>query len=493
MKNRIWLISLVFVFLSSFYSCENDDDVIENKIISFGVQLSSNSFTAGTVNNGTIKLKTLSWIENPRAMVATFTATGEVRVNGVIQESGVTANDFSKEVVYTVTANGKDPVNYTVILESPQLSGLPVLNINTNNAPILDKVNYVPGMVKIVDYNNESYNAEYPMGVRGRGNSTWTYPKKPYRIKLDSKNSVLGLKEEKSWVLLANYQDPTLMMNNIALELGKRLGLRYTNNYRPVDVFLNGLYQGNYLLTEQVEVAENRVNVDKKTGFLVEMDAYYDEDWKFKSEVYSLPVMLKSPDYSDALDQVIKKAIKDLETAVSSPAFPNTNYKDLIDIQSLIDYLLVNEIVRNNEPKHPKSTYMYKEASGKFYMGPLWDFDWTFGYSGSGFIYFNSPRSLVFKAGMAASDPRPGTMFFCRFFEDPEFCRQYKSRWNQLKETQIRTMLTFIDQQADLLLKSQSYNFSVWPNNLTYTAEIAKMKTWFEQRIAYLDEEINKF
>ena len=100
-----------------------------------------------------------------------------------------------------------------------------------------------------------------PGRIRGRGNSTWLwYPKKPYRIQLDSKAELLGLKADKDWVLPADYRDPTHLRNTFAFTLGQALELPYTNHSRYVEVTFNNDYIGFYMLTEQVEQGENRVN-----------------------------------------------------------------------------------------------------------------------------------------------------------------------------------------------------------------------------------------
>jgi spore coat protein CotH len=285
---------------------------------------------------------------------------------------------------------------------------------------------------------------------------------------------------------LANYIDPTLIINTIAFELGHRIGLSYTNHYTPVEVFLNGVYQGSYLLTEQMQVGKGRVDIDEDEGFFVELDSYYDEEPKFRTGLYDLPVMIKSPEDLDNPEgyDFVKTAINGLETAMKADSFPESGYRDLIDMDTFVDFLLINEIVHNNELGHPKSTYMYKDkGDAKISMGPLWDFDWAFGYSGSGHEYFNYP------------DIRSGKhTFFQRFFEDPAFTAQYKAHWNA-KYAEIAGISSFIDEQAEKLRKSQVENFKIWwkNDNINYTNEIEKMKTWWAARIAYLNTEINQY
>ena len=163
-----------------------------------------------------------------------------------------------------------------------------------------DKNDYRDCKIKI-ESDTAAWNYEGRGRIRGRGNSTWLwYPKKPYRIKLDEKASILGLEEEKDWVLLANYRDPTHLMNTFVFEMGRGLGMPYSNHTRYVEVTLNGDYIGLYQLTEQVEQGKNRVNISGKQGWLLSLDvddgpeeAPEAED-NFWSEVYGMPVCEES-------------------------------------------------------------------------------------------------------------------------------------------------------------------------------------------------------
>ncbi|KAA6305826.1 hypothetical protein EZS27_042520, partial [termite gut metagenome] len=161
------------------------------------------------------------------------------------------------------------------------------------------------------EYNFEGKEA----GIRGRGNVTWTYPKKPYRLKFDKKISVFGLGEAKSWVLLANYRDPTLIMNTVAFELGHKLKFPYTNHANHVEMFVNEEYKGSYMLTEQVQVDKYRIDIDEKKDFFVELDTYYDEEIKFRSALINLPVNVKSPEVKNESEiEFVKIAINNLLT-----------------------------------------------------------------------------------------------------------------------------------------------------------------------------------
>ncbi len=426
--------------------------------------------------------------------VATFETNEKnvVTVNGKKQKSGVTALDFSQPVVYKVKTPKGESQEYTVKIKWKK--GLPHISINTENSqPITSKEDYLRAYL-VVDGKGMFENFIDSIKVRGRGNSTWGYPKKPYKIKLDSKESILGLKKEKKWVLLANYLDPTHMLNMFALKAGQLIGLKYTNHAIPVDVSVNGQYMGIYTFTEQVEVKKNRVNVDKKKGVLLEFDSYFDEEFKFKSPYFNLPVMVKDPDLEDEkpedqekLFNKIKEDFTALETALVDPTFPNNNYKDLIDVESVIKYLIIYNITDNRELNHPKSTYMHKDKKGKYFMGPIWDFDWAYGYEGTNkhFSKYNIP--LLKKI----STYDTGTAFFKKIMEDSKNRELYKSMWKKFKSSDLPQLMKYIDAMEINIEESQPKDYQIWGKGTkNYSEKIKQFKQWLNNRANFIDSEI---
>jgi spore coat protein CotH len=370
-------------------------------------------------------------------------------------------------------------------------TGLPIISIETKDRQaITSKEIYIDAVITISGAGNPSHNlTETATTIRGRGNSTWVeFPKKPYRLKFPEKQELFGYPKAKSWVLLANARDSTLMMNTIALKLGSDMGLPYTNHTVHVELVLNGVYEGSYVLTEQVQVGKGRVDIDEDDGFLVELDHHYDEEPKFTSASSQLPVMIKSPeDLADSSGyDFVKTTINELDALLFEAGFPENGYRDLIDMDTFVKFLLVNEIVGNHELVWPASGYMYKEKDkplSRICLGPLWDFDWAFACAGGMHKYFGNSRYRI-------SLHR----FFERFFDDPAFKTRYKEIWNEYY-TQIMNTVSFIDETAAMLDKSQTANFTVWPWRATgtYQNEISRMKTWWRDRVAYLNTEINKY
>jgi len=486
----------------SIAACSDKNDVLDlnKEIKSFKLSAGLNGLSkdvVGKINNSdkTIILETDEWIDD-MIFTPSFLSEGVLTVNGVTQRDGIDVHDFENDVIYTVTAEDGSRQNFTVVFDSPLKSGLPILKIDIDGGKeITEKVSaYENAYIRVIDKKNPEYSFEKEVGIRGRGNTTWKYPKKPWRIKFDKKTSMFGFGAEKSWVLLSNYQDQTLMINTTAFEIARRLGLEYTNTSNHVELYMNGTYRGSYDLTQQIQTGENRVNIDEDEGFLVEMDLNYDEDWQFKTNHLQLPIMVKTPEIESASQMAfVVNAVNNLEATLFASSFPNNNYRDLIDVESVINYIIVNEVAFNLEIGYPKSVFMYRDKGKKIKMGPVWDFDWGFGfnYEVDDAAYFTpSPR-----LGFPNRTSHIGHSFFARFFDDPEFRRQYKERWNAVKNNEL-LLDSFIDQKAAKIYKSQLWNVQRWGTfcnmpEFDPNVEMAKMKEWIKNRINSIDSSIN--
>lgn len=464
----------------------------ESVFTSFGFLKENNSVLLrdynATISDDTIKVSLPSTAKN---LIAVFeTNATEVTVNGTPQVSAVTANDFSKPIVYKLVSASGLIKNY--IVKITWTSSIPHLVINTDNAaPVVSKDDYVYADLAVTANGwGEDYTGR--TRIRGRGNSTWSHPKKPYRMKLDNDVALLSLAAEKDWVLLANYIDPTLMLNAVAFKMGQLIDLKYTNHAVPVDVTLNGVYLGNYTLTEQVEVSKSRVNIDKNNGVLLEFDTNFDEDFQFKSNYYGLPVMVKDPDVeSDAQFQKIKDDFQQLENAITSDAFPNSGYKNYIDIESLVKYLIVHDLAHNMEIMHPKSTYMHKDATGKYYMGPIWDFDWAYGFEGP-MVHFARYTDPLYRQ---LTDNSAGYALFTRILQDPEVIALYKQTWAKFQAEKLPLLLEYVDFYATSIAESQKKDAALWPIHAAkdYPAKINEFKTWLQNRAKYISEYIQDY
>lgn len=397
--------------------------------------------------------------------------------------------------------------------------------VTENNAPIKgkDKKHYVNCTITI-DHPDDTWDFTGTGKIRGRGNSTWLwYDKKPYRIKLDEKASIIGLAPEKDWVLLANYRDPSHVMNAFVFELGRIMGLPYTNHSRYMEVTLNGEYIGLYQLTEQVEQGGSRVDVDDVDGVLISLDAddgpYHSPQAKdnFWSSIYGMPVCVKYPE--DVKTDYIQKDLAELESAILSIRKNKGNkaaiqesmdkVRELLDVQSFIDYLIIQELIYNVELAAPRSMYMHKDKGGKWVMGPLWDFDAGFdfdwGYMYDGHNYFASYRKLMLGTDPIHHGGGNGGVpeFFTDIFRSDEFCEEFIARWEEIAPRILPEAWGETQKFIDAAEDAMDRNAERWPiyapsdskpmKEIDYSVEIANMYGWLMNRIDYLTTIFNRY
>ena len=225
-------------------------------------------------------------------------------------------------------------------------------------------------------------------------------------------------------------------------------------------------------------------------GYLVEFDVYQDNNYNFTTTTSRLPVWVKSPeDLSTAGYQFVRDSVNQFDQLLNgstNPSFPNNGYKEILNIDSFVNYLMVYEITRNLELQHPKSTFMHKDTHGLITMGPVWDFDWAFGLDGN--------KSI--NTSLAAGRYTTSNNKFGRFHTDPAFTAMYKARWNEKYNSAIRTMPDFIDAMYEKIKVSESLDAIRWHNTSSftknYTNEISKMKQFWTNRVSYLNTEINR-
>lgn len=389
-----------------------------------------------------------------------------------------------------------------------QLTNIPTIYIDTeNHAPVNGKEDYVKGTVTVMSSDENECATALAMGIRGRGNSTWNMPKKPYRIKFDSKTNFLGLKAKaKSWVLLANYADKTLLRNAMAFEMSKFMGFEFTPSIKFVDVVLNDKYLGNYMVSDQVEVNKNRVPVEEQEptdvtepditgGYLLEIDGFADGEPVWFKTPRDMKVTIKYPkddEINQQQRQYISDFICDFEERLFSDNYtdPETGYRALVDEKSLIDWYIACELTGNSDSFW--STYVYKKRNdGHICFGPLWDFD----------IAFNNDNRLGNAVNLmmrdAAHEPKT---WIHRMWQDDWFRTAVNRRWTELMKEGLREhLLDKADEYAQLIDASQKMNFNTWkilPNQVylevklfpTYGEGVEYLKWYIDARCDVLTE-----
>jgi hypothetical protein len=435
-------------------------------------------------------------IEN---LVATFVHNGDEVVvsdvsdiTNVVQSSNTTVNNFTHIVTYTIKTNTGDQESYQIDLT--KFTGLPIVYLTTdNNADIVSKDDYTPGAVSLDGGRNNNNLSSTVMKIRGRGNSTWDHPKKPFQMKFDDKTEFLGMPADKKWLFLAEYSDKTLLRNTIAFEMGYISHLDWTPASAFAEVYINNEYNGTYNITQKVEESDNRVALGD-TGYLLEIDQLERldaDDVYFYTNDFLINVKEPSLDLGSTEFNYISDLINTFESVLHSDQFANviSGYANYIDIDSFIDWYLISEITKNVDSKSFSSIYLNVIPGEKIKMGPLWDFDLSFG----NVDYADSQYAQGF---WIKDHP-----WYARLFQDANFVAKIKERFAYFRNNQS-FILNKINQHAENLQlaaqendnKWQTIGVYVWPNPVvfnTYDEEVTHLTNWYTTRMDWLETALN--
>ncbi len=417
------------------------------------------------------------------------------------------------EMTYLIRAvNAKNQESKEHSVKSRKLN-LPVVSVNLG----LSEENFASFKSKkkikasLSVFSKDNRLTDVPLTIKGRGNSSWTNaPKKSYTLKFDSKQNFLGLGEHKSFALIANYFDKTLLRNVSAYSLAKKVftKMSWAPSAKTVHLFIDRVYQGLYSAVESVKIAENRVNIPDisdfvpiqettqdmtafdKYGFILEVNERQDEDFNFLSEK-KVPFSLKEPDGSDLTAEIcnkIEEKTNQIEAEVYAGNFSN------IDLYSFADWWIVEELAKNTDSQFYSSCYMYFDpADKKFHMGPVWDFDLGFG---NNMVDVNTE-------GFQAEAASNGANWILELKNSDEFKKIVKERWKSCLPAVESYFLTEYENNFQSIKTDADVNFFRWPilgksvwkapldceNRKTYDDEISYFKEWKDKRITWLSSQ----
>ena len=305
--------------------------------------------------------------------------------------------DFAYELVWSDGKSGVSRVDTALNAGEtitgtyqPKYLGIPAISINTDDGSAITSKTTYKGCTVSVSNADESFCFDnVDAEVRGRGNSSWGQDKRSYRIKFTEKRSMFGTDyAARSWTVIANHSDKTLSRNAIAYEFSKLLpGLKFSSIHEFVDLYVNGEYLGVYLLCDQIQVGEGRVDIedtltgDVNTGYLIETDNRAPEEGK-RGQHYFVGIdgknyTIKTPDpedpeydpkYLEYIEDYVNEALRVIESKDWDLIC------EYIDVDSFVDGYLAQELFCNLDC-HSFSFFLYKDKDGKLYSGPVWDYD----------------------------------------------------------------------------------------------------------------------
>lgn len=384
---------------------------------------------------------------------------------------------------------------------------IPVIHLTTDGKrAIKSKTDYIHGTITVEDPTRTYSEVDYYSGgmwIRGRGNSTWSLPKKPFKIKLEENASLLGMPSDKEWCLLADYYDRTLVRNLAAIELSRICGMSWTPRMAKAEVWLNGEYIGIYTFCEHKKVDKYRVNI-ASTDCYLSIDEVQDKPFHFKTSM-NIPVEFDEPETPASSQYLfIVNYFNSFESALQGKDFkdPEKGYAAYIDLPSFINYYILQELAKNIDGNTRRSTFITKEEGKKMEMYHVWDFDLAFGNCN----YFSKefPGSDDGYTGFYIRDfnqyYKMYTGWYYRLFQDPAFVDAVQERWNELKP-RFETIPAYIDAQVELMGSAINRNFERWnilgdtmkcpSHQTTFDGHVSYLKYFYTSRLSWLDRELN--
>ncbi len=405
-------------------------------------------------------------------------------------------------------------------------SELPMLLINTFGEEVIDEPK-IRATITIINnkYNNVNYITDIPenelnVGIEIRGNISKVIPKKSYGFEIRDNNDkdlsipFLGLPKGSDWILYGPYSDKTLMRNFLTLTLGRQIGM-YASRAKFVEVYFKGHgnsledyeYEGIFVLLEKIKHGKNRVNIKKTKNTEREIPCSFileivPETRMDSSMVYSKSIRLsrnfvyiypKQHKATETQKTWIMNYINSFEEELIKRNFDSeTGYQKYIDIDSFVDYIILNEFVKNNDAFYA-STFVYKNLGDKMKAGPPWDYNFSLGNN-----KYQKPETRWFV--------KNNSKLVKILFEDTIFRKRYRKRWFELRNNVLSSenITGLIDSTYNLLNEAQKKNFErwpvlgrkVWPNRRpipkTYNAEIDALKSWINSRLNWMDADIEK-
>lgn len=413
------------------------------------------------------------------------------------REGTVKVNELSADGSY-ITGN-YTRVDGETVQKYPRLTNLPTMYIDFPDGKQLSDVQhgvYTDATYTFVDEYVENSYYNLPLEIKGRGNFSWSFAQKPYSLKLGESADFLGMGAAKKWVLITVSSDKTMMHNYLTQKMAAAMGLRGTCENEYVDVVVNGTYKGTWVLTEKIQLHESRIDVpeDESTLFEIEMVyrhscdlciVMYKNERNNDNSVHLKILEYKGTDVEDMDQRTRANALEELKpffekltTTLQNPRSTLSQLSKYIDVDSFVNWYLLNELTRNYDSMFVTSCYCYFDENGKIYMGPVWDYDTCYGIQ-----YEQTDGYWITQAP-----------WYDWLFENDKFVERVQKRWTEIRNNGlIASFKAAIDQTAERIAQSEQLNHTLYPkselHNDSFEGACDYMKDWLDERISWMDGE----
>ena len=389
---------------------------------------------------------------------------------------------------------------------------LPSLHIALDNIS-LEEINSLP-----IDNKYPDNTATFTIGqntivfnnveIKGRGNHTWTLPKKPYQIKLQHKANLFNFGSAKKWVLLADYSDETHLRNSTAFFLQHLLNSENPIDGQHIELYINDTYHGLYYLSEKVEISKNRINLKDPLGIIAELDNLHntDETCAYHSKngnCLTIQDVVNSDNSTIAIESFTNK-FNELESAIEAKDYQSIT--QIIDIDSFAKYYLLNEFAINPDA-YGSSFFLYTDGiNDRIHAGSGWDFDAAFGnkhllLADNNYTTLASPLSTMSIKELLSNNKSSKTLSLNHFdrlstviydlMNFPEFSIRTQEIYQNYLSGKKPEIINHIKTQANAIKEAAIKDSKLWNLEFNFTEEVNYLIDWIEKRCDHFDQIYN--
>ncbi|SOE19756.1 Por secretion system C-terminal sorting domain-containing protein [Spirosomataceae bacterium TFI 002] len=411
---------------------------------------------------------------------------------------------------------------------------LPLFVIDTEGKTIVDEPK-VMAKLKVIDNGKNKPTDianEYDgfIGIEFRGSSSQGFPKKPFGFETwdkdgeDMEASFFGWPPEEDWILYPSYNEKSMIHNVLSMRLANEMGM-YASRTKYVEVFVNGSYEGVYVLMEKIKKSDGRVDINKLKedeesgedltgGYIIKIDkATGSNIGSWQSSFLNPPsssnrsyYLYEYPsDITETQKSYIRKYFQDFEIVMSGNTLGDSTsgYHKYIDPESFIKYILINEVSKNVDG-YRISTYLHKDKNGKLKAGPVWDYD--IAYGNANYCEGDKPQGWAYRFNNVCTQDNWLVPFWWeKLITEPAFRKAFHKEYRLQRDNGIlktENIMALIDENANEIKDAQLRNYTRWkilgqyvwpqpePIPTTWQGEVNELKEWLTKRLAWLDANI---
>lgn len=396
---------------------------------------------------------------------------------------------------------------------SSTLAKVPCINITTKTGAVpLSKTSFISATISI----QGGIFPDMPTTdilIKGRGNSSWSgssRSKNSYHFKFSEKQKPLGMKAGKHWVLLGNKQTGSMLCNAVGHKVSALAGCDAPCHIVPVELYINGTYRGSYNLTEKVGLKNNSVNLDDEScAAMLELDTY-DDVAIFPDNAYRVSTKIHDPDFDEEdslLNITMQDILYDWQTALETLRYGSDDEcLNHFDLQSLVSFLMVNDLCINFEFTHPKSVFLYSENvidadafsvapdPTPWHMGPTWDWDWAFGYRQTSATYFENCKEKSFFGSLMN---KVNGLWYDLRYRHPAVDEAYFRLWHSfIGDGRLDELCSYVVDFYNYAAPSFRHNvqsFCSEKDNTAYVTLSRRAASWLRGRANYIYDSLTPY